>query len=427
MAAPRGIQLEFNPAVNDWVVHWKRLQQYFIANNITDDNIKRAILLNGLHQDAYGLLQTLCVPDEPETSSLVILTGHLDNYFKKQNVVFVERFSFYSAFKQETESAQEWSARLKKLSMYCDFGESFDTKLCDKFITGYNPGKVRNKLFSEKSSVTFSNALQVALTEEAAQVGMLQCDSEIKREPNEIDVNRIVQRNGGRKEASSSSSVEKGHSSFGGRAAGEVFRVKVKCFRCGKDHLANVCPYHFLSRLPILDADSDSKNFDFEEGIRDFENSHINLNYLSNAEYLPIDVTRMREETMMDPVLSQVVSYVKNGWPSNCLEEVKPFYKLRFEIGIEDDVLLWGHRVLVPSSLRKTILAELHSGHFGIVKTKSLARSYVWWPSLSKDIEVMVKKCQECQSARSTPEKTPLVSWPIPELQENDDDEEEEN
>ena len=46
--------------------------------------------------------------------------------------------------------------------------------------------------------------------------------------------------------------------------------------------------------------------------------------------------------------------------------------------------------------LRNTILNELHLGHLGIVKMKKVARSYAWWPGIDKDIEILVKSCDEC-------------------------------
>lgn len=39
---------------------------------------------------------------------------------------------------------------------------------------------------------------------------------------------------------------------------------------------------------------------------------------------------------------------------------------------------------------------------------KTLARSYVWWPSMDKDIEKMVKNCDECQLHQKAPDEAPL-------------------
>ena len=46
---------------------------------------------------------------------------------------------------------------------------------------------------------------------------------------------------------------------------------------------------------------------------------------------------------------------------------------------------------------RKTVLHELHEGHLGMTKTKSLARMYVWWPGINKNIEKSVQECHHCQ------------------------------
>lgn len=38
---------------------------------------------------------------------------------------------------------------------------------------------------------------------------------------------------------------------------------------------------------------------------------------------------------------------------------------------------------------RKQLLQELHAGHQGMAKIKSLARSFFWWPSLDAHIEAV--------------------------------------
>ncbi|KAL1470294.1 hypothetical protein MTO96_040514 [Rhipicephalus appendiculatus] len=50
-----------------------------------------------------------------------------------------------------------------------------------------------------------------------------------------------------------------------------------------------------------------------------------------------------------------------------------------------------GVRVIVPAKLRNLLLGELHDGDPGIVRSKQLARSYVWWPSIKADLEHRVK------------------------------------
>jgi len=63
---------------------------------------------------------------------------------------------------------------------------------------------------------------------------------------------------------------------------------------------------------------------------------------------------------------------------------------------------MWGMRVIVPRKLQEKVLQELHKVHFGIAHTKAFARSYVWWPKLDNDIELLTKSYSPCQSVRNS-------------------------
>ena len=53
----------------------------------------------------------------------------------------------------------------------------------------------------------------------------------------------------------------------------------------------------------------------------------------------------------------------------------------------------------------------LHIAHHGIVRMKSLARAYMWWPVTNDDIKLCVKQCTICQSSRKMPPVAPLHPW----------------
>ena len=58
---------------------------------------------------------------------------------------------------------------------------------------------------------------------------------------------------------------------------------------------------------------------------------------------------------------------------------------------------------MVPSKLRSKLLEELHMGHSGASRMKELARSYVWWPNMDKDLENLANSCQDCLVLRAMP------------------------
>lgn len=62
-----------------------------------------------------------------------------------------------------------------------------------------------------------------------------------------------------------------------------------------------------------------------------------------------------------------------------------------------------GIRVLIPKKFRAFILYELQQGHPGVVRTKELAKSYAWWPTIDNDIERFTASCVACGSNRNLP------------------------
>lgn len=54
-------------------------------------------------------------------------------------------------------------------------------------------------------------------------------------------------------------------------------------------------------------------------------------------------------------------------------EVFSPFMRRKEELTIQSGVVMWGYRVIIPSSLQKTMLTNVHASHLGIVKCKDLA------------------------------------------------------
>ena len=155
-----------------------------------------------------------------------------------------------------------------------------------------------------------------------------------------------------------------------------------------------------LSRVPLKAAD---------DGI---VAEQAEMHYLSA---MPVTSSTIATHTRRDKILSRVYDFTLKGWPDTMDENLKPYFKRKHELTIENGCVLWGYRVLVPESLRETLLNELHEGHLGIVKMKMVARSYIWWPNMDNDIETLAKSCSGCAQTQAMPNKANVYPWSYPE------------
>ncbi len=136
----------------------------------------------------------------------------------------------------------------------------------------------------------------------------------------------------------------------------------------------------------------------------------------THLEESPMSAEQIAKATRQDRTLSLVYQYLNQGWPQAIpgQPQFSPYFDKQNELSIIEGCLLWGSRVIVPKPYQEAVLTQLHEGHQGIVRTKNLARMYVWWPGLTKDIDRRIRQCPSCQRTRATPVKAPLHSWSWP-------------
>lgn len=165
----------------------ERVKQFFIANNILEENRKRAILLNTLSEECYVIVKSLCVPDLPSEISFEDLLKILQGHFAQVKSLFSERLKFYTAKRQANESVSEWEATVKRLASTCGFGNELQTVMQDVFVIGINDDKIMDRLFEEDATKNkFSKIVQIALCKESAvrdQNARSSTNSMMKEEP----------------------------------------------------------------------------------------------------------------------------------------------------------------------------------------------------------------------------------------------------
>ena len=88
------------------------------------------------------------------------------------------------------------------------------------------------------------------------------------------------------------------------------------------------------------------------------------VEHLANS---PVNASQIRDGTRKDPQLAPIVQFVQQGWPDTCPDpdRLSPFFEKRAELSLYKGCLLWGTRVIIPTSYRDAVLTELHKGHPG--------------------------------------------------------------
>ena len=71
--AKHGSLGEFDQRTGDWKSYIERAQQYFAANDVTDAEKQRAILLSSVGDKTYRTIKDVLSPDAPATVALASL------------------------------------------------------------------------------------------------------------------------------------------------------------------------------------------------------------------------------------------------------------------------------------------------------------------------------------------------------------------
>lgn len=87
-------------------------------------------------------------------------------------------------------------------------------------------------------------------------------------------------------------------------------------------------------------------------------------------------------------------------------------FKLNLEeFNVQSGIIMRVFRVIIPPSLQARVLKQLLTGHFGINKTKEIARGYCWWPGIDDDIKELIENCAACNKIRNNPPKVEQHIW----------------
>ncbi|RXN06658.1 putative protein K02A2.6-like protein [Labeo rohita] len=186
----------------------------------------------------------------------------------------------------------------------------------------------------------------------------------------------------------------------------QPYNLKIE-YRKGTDN-----PADYLSRHPIP-AQSPTRNTRATKVAEEYVNF-----IMQNNTPKAMTLDEIKSETLKDATLQKVSALIRNNaWHTVTKDTaLRQYEQVKSELTVshEDDIILKGSRIVIPSSLEHRVLQLAHEAHQGITKTKALLREKVWFPGIDRRAEAMVRNCLACQATTPETHTEPLQMSDLP-------------
>ena len=128
-------------------------------------------------------------------------------------------------------------------------------------------------------------------------------------------------------------------------------------------------------------ADALSRAYLPYNGSRTIASEVESINMTQDACLKPSTLQEIKQHTAKDDSLQELIKVIKVGWPETKGELshlVLPYFGIRDELSVDDDVVVRGERIVVPNSLRRDLIRRLHYAHSSVVSSLSRARECIY-------------------------------------------------
>ncbi len=120
----------------------------------------------------------------------------------------------------------------------------------------------------------------------------------------------------------------------------------------------------------------------------------------------------LKQVARQDPVSQALSSTIRQGWPnskSEVAEIVHPYFDVRDELTVQDDLVFKGPQLVIPHSLRRKMMEVVHETHIGMEGCLRRARECMYWPRMCTELKEYISKCDICLSYRPEQSREPLT------------------
>ena len=129
--------------------------------------------------------------------------------------------------------------------------------------------------------------------------------------------------------------------------------------------------------------------------------------------------SQIQKTTAADPVLQTLATAILTGWPDvkeNFPNSIRQYWNMRDELTVQDGVIYKGMKVVIPTVMRKQMIAKSHTSHLGIHACVRRAKDVLYWPGMTAVITEAVRMCAVWSEFLDKQQKEPLMTHKIPTL-----------
>ncbi|XP_072392406.1 uncharacterized protein [Diabrotica undecimpunctata] len=207
-----------------WESYVERMDIFFLANNITNPDKKKATFLSLCGPNTYEIIRSLVAPSKVSDKTYDQIIVELKKHFSPKTSEIVCRFKFYRRNQQTGETISVYLKELRKLAEPCGFGTTLDIMLRDRLVCDITDESLQQKLLAT-DKLKLKDAQNMCLAHEVAVESL----AVLRESESSADVNAVT------------SSFRKNQPGLFKQQLAN--RERKKCFRCEKEHSPETCKH----------------------------------------------------------------------------------------------------------------------------------------------------------------------------------------
>ena len=151
---------------------------------------------------------------------------------------------------------------------------------------------------------------------------------------------------------------------------------------------------------------------------------HVNFT-VKHASPNALTIEDIKTATNTDPVLQQLINIIQtNTWhkldkasKTEEIQQLKRYHQMKETLTVneEQNLVLKDRKIIIPKCYEKTMAILAHEGHQGLVKTKVLLRSKIFFLGMDELVAKRLIYCIACQAVQKNTVPPAIQSTEIPE------------